>query len=94
MASLTIDNIPDRLLEQLQQKTAAERRSLDQQILHLLEKALVNNAATQDRQLHDEIETQVRAWGALAGKWNTEESAEQETTRIYAARTMGREVKL
>ncbi len=73
MASLTIKNIPDDLLERLRQKATSDRRSLNQQILRLLENALATGKPTDDRQLRSEIEAQASAWEALAGKWDSEE---------------------
>lgn len=94
MASLTIKNIPDELLEQLRQKAAADRRSLNQQILRLLERALVVGEMLDQRQLRSEIEAQASKWEALAGKWGTAEPAEQEIARIYATRSKGRKVNV
>lgn len=49
---------------------------------------------TDNQQLRAEIEAQVRAWEALAGKWESDEPAEKEGERLYAARTVGRKVEL
>jgi hypothetical protein len=59
----------------------------------LLEQALAAEPPD-NRQLRAEIEAQVRAWEALAGKWSADEPAEEEVGRIYAARTAGRKVEL
>lgn len=40
MASLTLKGIPDRLLQRLRERAEAERRSLNQQAIQLLETAL------------------------------------------------------
>jgi plasmid stability protein len=93
MASVTIKNIPADLLARLRRQAAAAHRSVNQQILRLLEQALATEPADH-RRLQAEIETQVRAWEALAGKWGSEESAEDEIGHIYAARTQGRKVEL
>jgi plasmid stability protein len=93
MASVTIKNMPDDLLERLRRKAAAAHRSVNQQILRLLEQALAAEPPD-NRQLGAEIEAQVRAWEALAGKWSADEPAEEEVGRIYAARTAGRKVEL
>ena len=95
MPSLTIKNIPENLLEKLRRKAAADRRSLNQQVLRLLEQALVMEEPSENhRQLRAEIETQVRAWEALAGRWSADEPAEKEIGSIYKARTSGRKVEL
>jgi plasmid stability protein len=94
MASLTIKNIPDELLQQLRQRVAADRRSLNQQILRLLEQALASSESADNRHLHAEIDAQVKAWAALAGRWRSEGPAGEEIAQIYAARSAGRKVKL
>ena len=94
MASITIKNVPDDLMERLRRKAEDARRSLNQQILRLLEQALTTAEPRDNGSLRAEIETQVHAWDALAGKWGTDESAEDEIARIYAARTVGRKVEL
>jgi plasmid stability protein len=39
MATLNIKNFPDELYEQLQKRAERERRSLTQEVVHILEKA-------------------------------------------------------
>jgi plasmid stability protein len=41
---LTLKNVADDLLERLRRLAAAERRSVDQEALHLLERALAPSA--------------------------------------------------
>ena len=40
MASLTLKGLPDRLLERLRDRAKTERRSLNQQVIRMLEEAL------------------------------------------------------
>ena len=43
MASLTIKGIPDDLLDELRAEAERERRSLNQQAIYVLERALLRN---------------------------------------------------
>ena len=94
MASLTIKNIPEGLLERLRAKAASDRRSLTKEVVHLLETVLAGESADADDRLRAESESQVAAWRRLAGRWKSERTLEEETQDIYGTRTSGREVDL
>jgi len=85
MPTLTIRDLPTDVLERLRRRAAEERRSLNQEAIHLLEFAL--------RAERFSPEAQVEAWLRL-GTWKSSKSAKQEIAEIYAARTLGRRVKL
>lgn len=89
MASITLKNIPDELLDRLRARAQRERRSLTQQAVYLLEGALHDEPATED-----EVAAQVNAWRALAGRWLSTEDAAAEISAVYDARTAGRDVDL
>ena len=57
MASLTIKNIPDDLLERLRAKAASDRRSLTKEVVHLLETVLAGESADADDRLRAESES-------------------------------------
>ncbi|MBN2494963.1 MAG: Arc family DNA-binding protein [Deltaproteobacteria bacterium] len=92
MASITLKGVPDDLLEALRARARAERRSLIQEVLVLLEQALseppVHSAAGPGRG------SQLAAWARLAGRWQPEGSIAGLAEEIYVARTPGREVAL
>lgn len=93
MASLTLKNIPESLLERLRGLAREERRSLSQQALHLIEGGLpprVDEAAAAT----PEVLAQVKRWRALAGRWQSSMSLEEEVASIHAARTPGRAADL
>ncbi|MGD2115140.1 MAG: hypothetical protein PVG07_08805 [Acidobacteriota bacterium] len=92
MASLTLKNIPDLLLERLRARASAERRSLTQEILHLLEDALVRSPPEGGSGV--EARAQADAWSALAGGWRSDLEPHEEAERILAARSRGRDVEL
>ncbi len=85
MPTLTLRSVPAEVLRRLRRRAAEERRSLNQEAIHLLDLALraemLSPAAQAD------------AWMRLA-RWKSSKSAKQEIAEIYAARTLGRPVKL
>ncbi len=93
MASLTLKDIPADLLGRLRQQAARERRSLNQQILCLLENAVAGGRQDTVGQLRAEIEAQFKVWETLGDTWGAED-AEEEVAQIYAARSTGRKVDL
>ena len=75
MANLTLRNIPEHLLERIRSLSIAERRSLNNEILVLLERALREYSAGEweDPRSTDEIIAEIkrlreedRTWGAFS----------------------------
>lgn len=94
MASLTLKNLPEDLLESLRQSAERERRSLSQQIIHLLEEAVSEGkgpapAVAPARGLE---EARLSAWRRLAGRWVSEHDERTEAKQLVRARTSGRKV--
>jgi len=81
MATITIRGVPAELLEQLKRRAKEDRRSLNQQVIHLVERALqdelLSPAAQAERWLH-------------LGRWRSRRDARDEIAEIYKARTRGR----
>ena len=95
MPSLTIKDIPDQLLTRLRQRAASEQRSLNREVIHLLDRVLSEApAAPVSVALTERIEAQVQAWRTLAGRWDSDQDSAEETGELYAARTAGRPVDL
>lgn len=96
MASVTVRDIPDDVLEKLRILSLTDRRSLNGEILMVLETGmqyyLERKGAALDIPLSKA--TQVELWGSLAGKWEDERNLEEIVTDIYQARTEGRDVTL
>lgn len=92
MASFTLKNLPDDLLEALRQAAARDRRSLTQEIIHLLYVALQRAERAPDRTTG--VEAQVAAWRRLAGQWEPNLDDATEAERIIERRSGGREVDL
>jgi plasmid stability protein len=91
MPSITLKNLSDELLDELRKAAERDRRSLTQEIIHLLETALRARPKTVEA---PDAKAQVAAWRKLAGKWESDVDARAETTRITKARSPGREVDL
>jgi plasmid stability protein len=93
MASLTIHNLPDDLLGRLQAEAAKDRRSLDRELILLLESALSARRDAEPSSIEAEAEAQYQAWCRL-GTWQSDRSAADEIRDILSRRTLGRPVEL
>jgi plasmid stability protein len=91
MPSLTLKNLPEELLAALRAAPARDRRSVTQEIIHLLDIAL-QGGQPPARDAADTAEAQVAGWRKLAGKWTSDVDPATETKRIVERRTRGREV--
>ena len=98
MPAITVRNIPRQTLDGLHHRANGHHRSLNGEILVLLE-----NFVSQDKRLpktgkdvrpvHGEKDRRDRIL-ALAGSWKDSRSHEDIMADIVSARTMGREVSL
>lgn len=93
MASLTLRNIPADLMDGLRVLSERERRSLNNEVLVVLEAGL---AAKAERLEASPLGAQLQAdlWLDLCGIWQDERSADEIIEDIRAHRTLGREVNL
>jgi len=94
VASITIKNIPDRLLARLREQARMEQRSMNKEIIRLLDIALSAERAHPMEYRRRLAETQAAAWSRLCGRWASDLSAEDEVAAIYSARSGGREVEM
>jgi plasmid stability protein len=93
MPNLTIRNVPEDLLKNLHKLSQRERRSLNSEVLVLLEKSVMQDAVGINSDTIT-IQAQTELWSKLAGEWDDSRSAEEITDAILARRTPGREVEL
>ena len=93
MASLTLKNLPDDLFRALRKAAETDRRSVTQEIIHLLETAL-RGRRERSNAVAGEVEAQVAAWRKLSGKWVPDVDLANEPEQIVEQRTPGREVDL
>jgi len=94
MASLTLKNLPEDLLARLRARAASDRRSLNREVLHLLDRAL---SAPEGERLHEyraQAEAQLEAWRRIAGRWASRRGSRKERAEVYRRRTRGRKVDL
>lgn len=91
MASLTLKNVPDNLLKALRKAAETDRRSLNQEVVHLLASALGLEKASARS---PDVEGQLAAWRRLAGKWKSDVDAATEAEQVMKRRSPGREVDL
>lgn len=94
MASITIKNIPDELLERVRTQAAADKRSMTKEIIYLLEIALAGSPEANKSRLQREAAMQVEAWTRLAGRWQSDLTRDEEIESLYAHRSGGRDVDL
>ena len=93
MANLTIRNIPEDLLKRLRKLAKTERRSLNSEILIVLEKSLKDYTIEKQDNIIS-VETQTEIWSKLAGEWDDPRPAEEIIADILSHRTPGRKVDL
>ena len=96
MANLTVRNIPERALNRLRERAAASRRSLNNEIVVLLEQAVERwpSASEAGPRIVSPVESQINRWEQLCGRWRDERSWEDIAADIVSHRTVGREVAL
>lgn len=93
MASMTLKDIPDDLLRGLRKAAARDRRSLNQEVQHLL--ALVLKERPEQRPAPSpDVKAQLAAWRRLAGQWRSDATPEEEAREVVRRRTRGRKVEL
>ena len=95
MPSITLRGLDEHVLERIRTLAEVERRSLNSELLVLIDRAL-------ERELHFAghrnapvpKETQLRLWRHMSGWWQDERSTDEIVADIHAARTPGREIEL
>jgi plasmid stability protein len=94
MANITIRNIPDTVLSRIRTISELEKRSLNSELLILIERGL--NKETENRQSGTKIsrESQIKLWKALSGEWEDDRSTEEIIEDIYSGRTYGRDIEI
>jgi hypothetical protein len=92
MPNLTIRNIPDAVLKGLRRLSKEERRSLNSEILVLLEESL-KRCTLEEHDNKISMEAQTEIWGKLAGEWEDARSAEETIADVLSRRTPGRKVE-
>ena len=95
MKSITVRNIPDELLDRLRTLSTVEKRSLNNEILIVLEKGLAKESEDKTNfKNHLSMETQIKIWQNLSGQWKDNRSTDEIIRDIIGSRSEGRCVDL
>jgi plasmid stability protein len=95
MASLTVRNIPDAILEKLKALSSLDRRSLNNEVLIILERGTGEEVRERMRNAKRLSKvTQLEIWKNLLGTWEDARSAREIIDDIRNHRTIGRDVRL
>lgn len=86
MASLTLRNVPPELIQSLRAAAVHDRRSLCQEVVHLLDLAIRARHEPGGRATQD-VEAQLAAWRKLAGQWQSDLDPDSEADQLMAARS-------
>ena len=95
MANITIRNIPDDVFEKIKALSSAQRRSINNELLVIIERGTLT-------EYHEKLTdnstvskaTQLDIWNKLLGTWQDRRSTAEIIDDIYTRRTPGRKVKL
>ncbi|MFP4548673.1 MAG: FitA-like ribbon-helix-helix domain-containing protein [Fidelibacterota bacterium] len=93
--NITIRNIPDDVIKKIKTLSEMEKRSLNSEILMVLEKGMQeeikNRFKTKD---HISKTSQISIWKKLSNSWQDDRTTEEIKNDIYENRTLGREFDL
>jgi len=94
MPDLTVRNIPESLMSRIRILAETERRSVNNEILVLLETGIDEEIESGGTGRTASVEVQLALWEQLCGKWEDERPASEIVRDIMEHRTLGREVAL
>jgi plasmid stability protein len=95
MANITVRNIPEELLNKLRTLSTLERRSLNNEILVILEKGIARESNRNSRMTASKPkDTQIKVWENLCGRWKDKKQTDEVIRNVIGSRSMGREVDL
>ena len=89
MPNLTVRNIPDELLNKLRILSVLEKRSLNSEILMVLEKGLSKESDSVNYlKEHISKDTQIKLWQNLCGRWKDSRSTAEIISDIIGSRSI------
>jgi len=95
MANITVRNIPDDVFEKIKALSSAERRSINNELLFIIERG---TRSEYDEKLNEKQpvskSTQIDLWNKILGTWQDSRSSEEIISDIYNHRSPGRDVIL
>ncbi|MBI5417008.1 Arc family DNA-binding protein [Candidatus Poribacteria bacterium] len=95
MANMTIRNIPEGIIDKIKTLSVLERRSINSEILVVLEKGLKEETMIDEipeKIIHPDI--QIKIWENLCGKWKDKRTTKKIIDDIISVRSKGRKVEL
>ncbi|MEW6088062.1 MAG: Arc family DNA-binding protein [bacterium] len=95
MANMTIRNIPEDVIDKIKTLSVLERRSINNEILVVLEKGLKEETMIDEvleKIIHPVL--QIKIWENLCGKWRDKRTTEKIIDDIISTRSRGRKVVL
>jgi len=95
MANITVRNIPDDVFEKIKALSLAERRSINNELLFIIERG---TRSEYDEKLNEKQpvskSTQLDLWNKILRTWQDSRSSEEIISDIYNHRSPGRDVNL
>jgi plasmid stability protein len=93
MVSITVRNIPDEIIDKIKVLSEIEKRSLNNEILVILERGLSDEIKNK-KNAKISAEAQVSLWRKLSGLWEDTRPTEEIISDIYSSRSKGRDVEI
>ena len=93
MTNLTIRNIPDDVIKKIKTLSEIERRSINSEILFIIERGLKKELLTKKNNIVSK-EMQINIWEKLSGNWIDNRTTEKIIDDVYTGRTEGRKIEL
>ena len=95
MTNLTIRNIPSDIYEKLKTLSILERRSINNEILFIIEKGVLQEAQEyNNRKRSISKKKQQAIWDEIAGQWLDDKPTDFIIKEIYETRSIGKNVDL
>ena len=93
--NITIRNIPDDVITKIKTISEMEKRSLNSEILMVLEKGMQEEIKNRFKiKNHISKSSQINIWKKLSNSWQDDRTTEEIKNDIYEDRTLGREIDL
>jgi len=93
--NLTIRNIPDDVINKIRTLSQMEKRSLNNQILFVLERGVEEEVLHYfNIKRNISKNAQVNIWKRLSEEWQDDRTTDEIINDIYTSRTLGREFQL
>ncbi len=94
MPNITLRNIPEELFEKIKKLSRRDRRSINNEILVILETSVRRTASASTPHTFVDRQSQISLWTDLCGQWEDSRPAHEITDDILEKRTPGRPVDL